>query len=223
MRNFLLNYGSILVIVITVIVVIKTYLLIARYIRNRQISDLLLALLSLGLCYDAIVLTIGIFLAPDRIEGLSRLRYILHGALIPLILPISLKTCGLGKKPMIAVYVITALLSIAGIVEGFVTELEVSTIANVNRYMAAEATPAWAHTFSRIMSFGSVVPLIIGGIYLIIKKKNWWMLLSGLVMLLFSALGPITGNTDLIFMISMPGELLMMIFLAMAVHQTAEE
>ena len=84
MRNFLLNYGSILVIVITVIVVIKTYLLIARYIRNRQTSDLLLALLSFGLCYDALVLTIGIFLAPDRIEGLSRLRYILHGALIPM-------------------------------------------------------------------------------------------------------------------------------------------
>lgn len=45
-----------------------------------------------------------------------------------------------------------------------------------------------------------------------LKSKNILLFLSGFLMFLFSALGPATGNFDLIFYISMYGEVLMALY-----------
>ena len=66
---------------------------------------------------------------------------------------------------------------------------------------------------SRILSFGPVIPMMIAGIVVWVKQKTPHLFLSGFFMFAFSALGPATGNSDLIFFISMFGELLMVLFL----------
>ena len=54
-----------------------------------------------------------------------------------------------------------------------------------------------------MLSFGTVVPLMLVGIYVWIRQKTPHLFLSGFLMFFFSAVGPATGNTDLIFFISM--------------------
>lgn len=80
------------------------------------------------------------------------------------------------------------------------------------RHVAGDATPVWADKINRVLSFGTVLPLIAAGAVVIKRKKNPTMFLAGLLMFVFTALGPATGNADLIFLISMIGELLMAFF-----------
>ncbi len=102
---------------------------------------------------------------------------------------------------------------VAGFAEAVATVLEPSSIAGVTRFKAAEATPAWAEMISNVLSFGTVIPLMIAGIVVWFKQKTPSLFLSGFFMFAFSALGPVTGNADLIFYISMYGEVLMVLFL----------
>jgi hypothetical protein len=101
---------------------------------------------------------------------------------------------------------------IAGAVSGFMTELEISQVAGITRCLSSESTPAFAEKFLRVLSYGTVVPLIISGIFVWIKQKTPALFLAGFLMFAFSALGPATGNFDLIFMIGMFGELFMILF-----------
>ena len=101
----------------------------------------------------------------------------------------------------------------AGLAEAAATVLEPDTIAGVTRLKAASSTPGWATAISNVLSFGTVIPLMIAGIIVWIKQKTPFLFLSGFFMFAFSALGPATGNTDLIFYISMFGEVLMVLFL----------
>jgi len=87
------------------------------------------------------------------------------------------------------------------------------TIAGVTQFKASDATPAWASLISSILSFGTVIPMMIVGIIVWIKQKTPHLFLSGFFMFVFSAIGPATGNADLIFYISMFGELLLVFFL----------
>ena len=57
-----------------------------------------------------------------------------------------------------------------------------------------------------------VVPLVLAGIAVWVKQKTPALFLSGFLMFAFSALGPATGNFDLIFFISMFGEVCMVLF-----------
>ena len=107
----------------------------------------------------------------------------------------------------------TGLLMIAGICEALATILEKKSMAGVVRYASSETTPAWADSISMALSFGTVIPMMIIGIVVWIKQKKPQLFLSGLFMFIFSAVGPATGNADLIFFISMFGELLMVYFL----------
>ena len=57
-----------------------------------------------------------------------------------------------------------------------------------------------------------IAALMIAGVVVWIRQKTPVLFLSGFLMFLFSALGPATGNFDLIFYISMFGEVLMALF-----------
>ena len=74
-------------------------------------------------------------------------------------------------------------------------------------------TPGWVNPIDTVLNIGSVIYMIIAGIILLIVKKEFFYFLSGFLMLIFSAIGPATGNTDLYFLLSVYGEILMTIFL----------
>ncbi|MBO4819334.1 MAG: hypothetical protein J5528_04260 [Firmicutes bacterium] len=211
MREFLLSTCGLAIWIIALFEIIIFMLLISKYKDKHKPMFLCMALICLGLVIDALVITSGILLG-GALLPLSRLRFVAHGVLIPLILPICGYALDAKKGLMKVIWGITAVIMIAGAAEGFATVFETATIAGVIRLVSSDATPAWAGIITMVLSFGMVVPMLVCGLAAWIKQKNPHLFWAAFFMFLFSALGPATGNTDLIFYISMYGELLMVFF-----------
>lgn len=185
-------------------------LLFPRYRKTGNILFLLSGILTVGLFYDALILALGSFMQEGALlMGLSRLRYVLHGTLIPLIFALcayALNARGLWLK---AVWAFTALLMILGIADGCVRTIAVETVAGITRYASVSA-PAWAEIVNSLLTFGTVIPLMIVGILVWVKQKTPHLFLAGFLMFAFSGLG--AACLELMFYISMYGEVLMALF-----------
>lgn len=212
MRDILLKNGPVIAGALAAAELVIALLLLGRCGKEKRPIRLLMALVAVGLFYDAAVLACGSFLPDGILKPLSQLRFVFHGVLIPLLLPICAEALGWKKTAKTAVWIVTALLMAGGLASGIVTKLEPSQTAGITRYLSGERTPVLAERFTRILSYGTVVPLIAAGIAVWIKKKDPCLFLAGFLMFAFSALGPATGNFDLIFLIGMFGELFMVLF-----------
>lgn len=213
MRNILLNICPAAIWAIVICESIIAVLLFLRWNRKKQMLSLLTALVSVGLILDAVIIGLGSLMRPEVLKTISPVRFIAHGVLIPLLFPICGYALELRKSVMRVVWIVTVLLMAAGAVQAFSTVLEPKEIAGVVRYAAGADTPKWADLISKVLSFGTVIPMMIAGVIVWIRQKTPHLFLAGFLMLVFSALGPATGNTDLIFFISMFGELFMVLFL----------
>ena len=181
--------------------------------KGKKPLYLLTALVCFGLFYDALIIALGSALGEGTLfTVLSRLRFVFHGALIPLLFPICAYALGFNRTWRTIVWIFTAVLIALGVAEGVATDLEVRSIAGVLRCASGEGTPGWATAVSSVLSFGTVIPLMIAGVVVWIKQKTPALFLAGFLMFAFSALGPATGNADLIFFISMFGEVFMALF-----------
>ena len=181
--------------------------------KGKKPLHLLTALVCFGLFYDALIIALGSSLGEGAVfTFLSRLRFVFHGALIPLLFPICAYALNFNKTWKTVVWVFTAVLIALGVAEGFATDLSVQQVAGVLRCTSGEGTPAWAKAVSSVLSYGTVVPLIAAGVIVWAKQKTPALFLAGFLMFAFSALGPATGNFDLIFFISMFGEVCMALF-----------
>lgn len=210
MRDALLASCPLLVWIITAVQALLMLLAFRGWKRAKEPLYLLTALVALGLFYDALILSLGTLMqGGPALAALSRMRYVAHGALIPLLFPICAYALDFSKTWKTIVWVLTGLLIAAGIAEGFATELDLREAAGLVRYASGDATPGWAKAVSGVLSYGAVVPLILAGVAVWIRQKTPLLFLSGFLMFAFSALGPATGNFDLIFFISMFGEVCM--------------
>lgn len=213
MRNFFLMSCKPGIWVITILELVLIVLL-SKKLKNAKNKSMVICmiLIGVGLFIDALFISLGVLLPKEVILTVSPLRFIAHGSLIPLIFPI----CGYGlklkEKPMKVIWAITIVVMILGLSEALATKLEIKEFANVLRAVSTSETPKWADKVSRVLSFGTVIPLMIAGVYIWVKEKHPQLFLSGFLMFAFAALGPATGNMDLIFYISMYGELLMLLF-----------
>ena len=181
--------------------------------RSKNILYLLTALVAFGLFYDALILALGGVLKEGTLLlALSRLRFVFHGALIPLLFAICAYALGFNKTWMRIAWVFTGVLIVLGVAESFATDLSVQHVAGILRCTSGEGTPGWAQAVSGVLSYGTVVPLILAGVIVWIRQKTPSLFLAGFLMFAFSALGPATGNFDLIFYISMFGEVCMALF-----------
>lgn len=214
MRSVLLSILPIMLWVFTAIHCVFLAILVKRGRGSGNVLYLLTGLVTVGLLYDSFMLAMGTVLKEGSVlRLLSQLRFVSHGGLIPLLFPICAVSLKLPKAARKAVWVFTGVLIALGIAEGFATVLEMKEIGGVVRYTASAETAGWASAVSGLLSYGTVVPLIIAGIVVWVKQKTPHVFLSGFLMFAFSALGPATGNFDLIFFISMVGEVLMVLFL----------
>lgn len=210
MVDFLMASCPIALWIITVINLAFTALLFSKYAKSKNILFLLSGLITTGLFYDAAILAFGTVM-PDGalLATLSRMRYVLHGGLIPLIFALcayALNAKGFWLK---AVWTLTLVLCALGIADGFIRVLGVHTVAGVTRYISISA-PAWAEIVNSLLTFGTVIPLMIVGIVVWKKQKTPRLFLAGFLMYLFSALGVVC--MELMFYISMYGEVLMATF-----------
>ena len=213
MRNFLLASCPVAIWCITAAELVLLVLMFRKYSKMKKTMLLCMALITTGLFMDAFGISLGSVLTGGVMTAVSRTRFIAHGLLIPLLFPICAYALGFSKKWIKIVWIFTGILMAAGLAEALATVLEPCSIAGVTRFKSSDATPGWATAISNVLSFGTVIPLMIAGIVVWIKQKTPFLFLSGFFMFAFSALGPATGNTDLIFYISMFGELLMVLFL----------
>ena len=213
MRSFILTACPVLLWCVTLFHGVLAVLFFRRYSAGKRPLPLLMGLITLGLLYDALILAVGGLVSPGPVlAGLSRLRFVFHGILIPLLFPICAYGLGFPKPWRTAVWVLTGILAVLGAAEGFATDLALRQVAAVVRYASGDGTPGWAVLVTNILSFGTVLPLMAACVAAWIRQKTPLLFLSGFFMFLFSALGPATGNTDLIFVISAFGEVLMVLF-----------
>ena len=197
--------------VITAINAAFMVLLGLRYAKTKNILFLLSGLITLGLFYDALILALGSFMQEGAVLlALSRLRYVLHGGLIPLIFLICAYALNLKGVWLKIMWVFTGVLMILGIADGCVRTIGVENMAGICRYASVTA-PAWAEIVNSLLTFGTVIPLMIVGIVVWVKQKTPYLFLSAFLMFAFSGLG--AACLELMFYISMYGELLMALFL----------
>ena len=223
MRSFLCNICPYAIWVIVFCEVIIAVLLFASWKKEKQPISFLSFLVTVGLILDASIIGLGSFLPGEKLSAISPVRFIAHGLLIPLLIPVCGYALRLKKPVMKVLWLFTALLMAAGAAEGACTVLEQKEVAGVIRFASSQATPGWAQMISRLMSFGLVIPLILIGVVTWIRQKTPHLFLSGFLMFAFSALGPATGNADLIFFISMFGELFMVWFLYLYSRRSAPD
>jgi len=211
MRELFLSICRPSIWVIAILEIVIFCLLFKKYKESKKPMFLCMALITCGLVIDALVIVNGSILG-GALPLLSRLRFVAHGILIPLILPICAYALDAKEGIRKAVWVLTFVIIIAGGAEGFATVFEKMEIAGVTRLVSSDATPSWAGIITMVLSFGMVIPMLITGLIAWIKQKNAGLFFAAFFMFAFSALGPASGNTDLIFFISMFGEVLMVFF-----------
>lgn len=214
MHEFLLSICPVMLWVITAFQLFMLLRFFKKYGETKNTLFLLSGLVCVGLFYDALILSLGSVLPEGGfLKGLSQVRYISHGGLIPLLLPICAYALDLQKTGKTIVWVITGILIALGLGSGIVTSTVAEHVGTV-RYACEQATtPGWAYTVSTsVLAYGMVIPLVIAGIIVWVKQKTPTLFFSGFLMFAFSALGPATGNFDLIFFISMFGEVCMVLF-----------
>ncbi len=222
MRDLLIENCSLVIWIIVAIEAILGVSLAAAYKKDRRPIIICMILVDFGLLVDALLINLGGFFDGGLPEPVSRLRFILHGMLIPLLFPICGYSLKLKRKVMSVIWALTAVVMVLGLAEGMSITLELIQLGDVVRHNSADSSPAWAETIRSFLSFGTVIPLIIVGIAVWIKQKTPTLFLSGFLMFIFAALGPATGNLDLLFVITMIGEVLMILFFMLYVRSIAK-
>ncbi len=222
MRDLLIENCSLVIWIIVAIEAILGVSLAAAYKKDKRPVIICMILVDFGLLVDALLINLGGFFDGGLPEPVSRLRFILHGMLIPLLFPICGYSLKLKRKVMSVIWAFTAVVMVLGLAEGMSITLELIQLGDVVRHNSADSSPAWAETIRSFLSFGTVIPLIIVGIAVWIKQKTPTLFLSGFLMFIFAALGPATGNLDLLFVITMIGEVLMILFFMLYVRSIAK-
>ena len=222
MRDLLIENCTLVIWIIVIAEAILGVSLAAAYKKDRRPIIICMILVDFGLLVDALLINLGGFFDGGLPEPVSRLRFILHGMLIPLLFPICGYSLKLKRKVMSVIWALTAVVMVLGLAEGMSITLELIQLGDVVRHNSADSSPAWAETIRSFLSFGTVIPLIIVGIAVWIKQKTPTLFLSGFLMFIFAALGPATGNLDLLFVITMIGEVLMILFFMLYVRSIAK-
>ena len=219
MRELLFASCPVMLWVISLMELGFTGLLFSRYAKTKNLIFLLSGLICVGLTYDALILALGAIMTEGGLLlGLSRLRYVFHGGLIPLIFAIcayALDFKGIWKK---AAWVLTGVLIVLGVADGCIRVIGPVEVAGICRYASVSA-PAWAEIVNSLLTFGTVIPMMIAGAVVWKKQKTPHLFLSAFLMFLFSGLG--AACLELMFYISMYGELLMAAFLYLYANKKA--
>ena len=223
MRDFLMGNGPLVVVALLLVEAAVLVGLLQAYRRAKAPMVLCMALVTAGLLFDGTVILLGRWLPEGLLRVLSMGRYLFHGLCMPLLLMIAVYALSGQGKVVKAFWIVAAVLMALGAVAGLLTRLNVVDFAGFLRCTGSDATPKWADKYLSILSVAMVIPLLLVGVWLMVKKKRPFLFLSGLFMFAFSALGPATGNVDLIFLIGMIGEALMVLFFLLHAKKAARE
>ena len=205
-------FGS--VIVATVVYALIFGLSIREYFKMKRLVFILLMIECVGFIYDSIIMLIGKELSDDSLKGTNIVRYILHGILVPTLIAFTGYALQFRRDKLYINWVVTIICIILGLAAAICTKMSMEDeFGKLKRCGIDDDTPGWVSPIDTVMNIGSVIYMLIAGIILIVVKRDFFYFLSGLLMLIFSAIGPASGNSDLNFLLSVYGEVLMIIFL----------
>ena len=223
MRNFLIDNALYLVWGISLAELVLTGILFSDFRKKHEAVVLCMALVCAGLSYDAVVIGIGGLVLEPFLAVLSRVRFILHGMLLPLNVAMCAEAIPLYRRGRIAAWVISVILMLAGGAAGLMREIGIEHFAGVTRFVNLTDKGSWTELVNNVLTYGTVILLVIVGVVILIKHKSPSILLAGGLMFAFAAAAPATGNADLIFLTSMLGELLMALFFTIYEKRHVEE
>ena len=212
-RNIVMAIGWVLVILVAIAELVTFFGLLKRYLYSKRKVCVYMTILALGLFFDAAVLSAGKFLGTGSLlMALSKARLIVRALVIPLIIPICAYALELKNSTKRVFWLLFLACAIAGTVAAVFAKLEPSDLTGIIRYASSPATPLWADAITVYMPLGIYAILIISGFAMIFKAKTLWILLAGIAVAGLTVVGQFTGFTDLIFLFSLFGEMLMLRF-----------
>ncbi|MCR4644756.1 MAG: hypothetical protein K5695_05025 [Oscillospiraceae bacterium] len=224
MRTFLLEYGLYVEWVLAFAEFILMLILFSDYNKKHAPIILWMGILGLGLVVDAIIIAVGAKVIEPVLMVFSRIRFTMHGLMLPLVLTICAMAIPLRPIPRWCVYGLTPILMALGGMAGWSRELALQdTIGDVVRFASVSPKDSWMEIVTSVIAYGTIIVLIVTGIYMLLRERSSSILLGGVLMFTFAALGPATGSFDLIFLISMFGELFLLLFFVVFEKRHVEE
>lgn len=213
MREILLQYGLYIEWLFAAAEIVLTLILFSDFGKKHAPVVLCMALLGLGLVVDALIIGCGNKLIEPVLALLSRGRFVLHGLVLPLNLTICVLVLPLWPIPKRLLLILSFCIMALGAYAGFMREIAIQDkIGDIVRFASVSPKDSWWEIVNTVLSYGTTIPVIITGIYLLIRERSASILLGGVLMFAFAALGPATGNFDLIFLITMFGEFFLLLF-----------
>ena len=212
-REFFESIALPSIIVCTILYVVIFILSIREYLKLKRLVFILLLIQCVGFVYDGLIMLIGYSMSDNVLKGFNIVRYILHGIMVPILIAFTGYALQFRRDKLYVNWVITIIFIILGVAAAACTKMEIQEFGNIKRCGQHDDTPRWVSSVDTVMNIGSVIYMLIAGIILFIIKREFFYFLSGLFMLIFSAIGPASGNADLNFLLSVYGEILMIIFL----------
>ena len=218
MREFYLDIPTI--IIGTIIYIIISKLTISEYLAYKELILIIFLIEIIGLIYDGMIILLGSTMTEWLLMFLNQLRFIFHGLLVPVLILFSGYALDYKSKTYFINLIINIILSIFGFFIGIITELKVEDSGVLKRCTFSDDIPLFINISFILMNIGCVIYMIIAGIILYVKSREYYFLLAGVFMLIFSAIGPAMGNPDITYLLSMYGEVLMIIFLYLYFKKT---
>ena len=211
MREYLLDLPS-FIISLTIYIFISK-LTIQKYFQTRDYILIIFLILELGLIYDIIIILLGFLMPNDLLLFFNKLRFILHGILVPSLILFCGYALNASGKFYYGHLFFNIILTITGLILGIITKLTIVEGSLIKRCIFSKDNSLIIILIFSFINIICVIYMIIVGIILFINKREKFFLLSGIFMFLFSAIGPTIGKTYLNYLFSMYGEILMVIFL----------
>jgi len=212
MRDFLIENGKNIILGIMWAEVLIFLLLLKNIIKNKQMTTLMMLIICGGLVFDAYVMAFSRKIDFELLQSFSRARFIIHGLIVPLNFALCGYVLNWTKNKKAVMWLAIVIIMAGGAYAGYSKVLEMKHFAGILRYISAERSPEWADRISSVVSMVSTVTVTVSGILVWKVQKSPAIFCAGFFMLVFSVIPPVTGNADLMFMISMFGEVLMVFF-----------
>ena len=213
LRNILTAAGWIIVMVIALAELVLFFRLLKRYLYSKKFVCLDMAILTLGLFFDAAILSAGRFIGADTLLlALTKARLIVRTVVIPLILPICAYALDMKDSGKRVFWIITLLCMAAGVAAAVFTPLKTDDTAGIVRFCSSVGSAVtWHGLINQYLPLGILVIEIICGFVLIFKAKTLWFLLGGILNVGIHVRCLYFGYQDLLFLIGLFGELLMIL------------
>ncbi|MBR0137155.1 MAG: hypothetical protein IJM15_01975 [Erysipelotrichaceae bacterium] len=193
--------------------------LILSLIAGKRKSGMarLMAFFALGMALESATHLAGsLFTAGETLFWVNKGRYMLHGLLMALFLPIATYAMDPITKGKVLIWLITLPLIAGGVFVGYMLQLEPVQMAYMLRYVISDETIAWVKIAYHVICIWGIIPLLLCGLYIKNREKNISLIFIAVFMVLFAVIGPVLKFYDVNFLIMQLGYAVTMLLFVIA-------